>query len=285
MTPAPISGVNQSQAAGRTHLVPYRSLNPDFILKTITRLKARIHERFPDRGLAAVADELSQLAEDETGRARRLSRPNIALRLLVTLIIVAALCALAYGAWSYRLDAIQTETETFHIFQGVEALINIALLTVAGIFFLVTLEARMKRNAVLKRLSQLRSIAHIIDMHQLTKDPTVALHGAAATQSSPVRDLSAFELLRYLDYCAEMLSLTGKLAAVYLEHSDDPVVIGAVGEFENLTTDLTQKVWQKITVLESSARFQAEADVARKTGGGDAGTEAEDTSALPPFLQ
>ena len=265
--------------------MPYRSLNPDFILKTIKRLNARVHERFPDRGLAAVADELNQLAEEETGRARRLSRPNFALRLLVTLIIVAALSALAYGAWTYRLDAMQTETETFHLFQGVEALINIALLTVAGIFFLATLEARTKRAAVLKRLSQLRSIAHIIDMHQLTKDPTVALHGAAQTQSSPVRDLSAFQLLRYLDYCAEMLSLTGKLAAVYLEHSDDPVVIGAVGEFENLTTDLTLKVWQKITVLESSARFQAEADVARAKGGDEGGAEAADTEALPPFLQ
>ncbi len=262
--------------------MPYRSLNPDSIIRTVGRLHARVQERFPDRGLAQVATELKELAEEETGRARRLSRPNFALRLLVTLVIVGAMAAFAYGVWTYRQQTIEAETEAFHLFQGIEALINIAILSGAGIFFMLTLETRVKRSAVLRRLAQLRSIAHIIDMHQLTKDPTIALHGVLQTSSSPVRDLSAFELLRYLDYCAEMLSLTGKLAAVYLEHSDDSVVINAVGEFENLTTDLTLKVWQKITVLESSSQFQLEADVRSKD-------DREENSGqmsldLPPFL-
>ena len=217
-------------------------------------------ERFPDRGLAAVAGELKELAEEETDRAKALSKPRMGLRALSPLVILLAIGALIYALWYYRSQSAEMETETFHLFQGIEALINIAILAGAGIFFLLTLETRLKRHAILDRLAQLRSIAHIIDMHQLTKDPTVALHGSPHTRYSPVRDLNAFQLLRYLDYCAEMLALTGKLAAVYLEYSDDPVVIAAVGEFENLTTDLTLKIWQKITVLESSARFQVRAD-------------------------
>ncbi len=240
--------------------MPYRSLNPDSIVRTVDRLRDRVHERFVERGLASLASELSEFAHEEAGRAKQIAQPNILLRFLVTLLVVATIAGLVWGGWLYRQSAAAPETEAFHLFQGIEALINMVVLAIAGVFFLATLETRIKRNAILSRLSQLRSIAHIIDMHQLTKDPTVALHGGSDTSSSPVRDLSAFELLRYLDYCAEMLSLSGKLAAIYLEYSDDSVVIGAVGEFENLTTDLTQKVWQKITVLESSARFQNDAD-------------------------
>ena len=34
--------------------------------------------------------------------------------------------------------------------------------------------------------------------------------------------MSEFELMRYLDYCSEMLSLTGKLAALYMQNMRDP---------------------------------------------------------------
>jgi len=40
--------------------------------------------------------------------------------------------------------------------------------------------------------------------------------------------MTPFELGRYLDYCSEMLSLTGKVAALYAQDLDDPVVVEAV---------------------------------------------------------
>jgi hypothetical protein len=64
--------------------------------------------------------------------------------------------------------------------------------------------------------------------------------------------MSPFELTRYLDYCSEMLSLTSKLAALYAQNLPDPVVIDAVNEIESLTTNLSQKIWQKITILDAS---------------------------------
>jgi hypothetical protein len=36
----------------------------------------------------------------------------------------------------------------------------------AGIFFMVTLETRIKRRRALAALRELRAVAHIIDMHQ-----------------------------------------------------------------------------------------------------------------------
>ena len=61
--------------------------------------------------------------------------------------------------------------------------------------------------------------------------------------------MTKFELTRYLDYCAEMLALIGKLCALYAERVRDPVVIDAVTEIENLTTGLARKIWQKISVI------------------------------------
>jgi hypothetical protein len=143
----------------------------------------------------------------------------------------------------------------------VEAILNIAILAGAGIWFLLNLEARVKRARILADLHELRAIAHVIDMHQLTKDPTRITGDSEgpSTKSSPVRDMSAFELSRYLDYCAEMLSLTGKLAALYTAASRDSVVIHAVNEIEELTTNLSRKIWQKIMILRQAGRVRAQA--------------------------
>jgi hypothetical protein len=73
----------------------------------------------------------------------------------------------------------------------------------------------------------------------LTKDPH--LRDAA--------NLDAADLTRYLDYCAEMLALIAKLAALFADRMRDPVVIDAVTEIENLTTGLSRKIWQKIALI------------------------------------
>ena len=64
--------------------------------------------------------------------------------------------------------------------------------------------------------------------------------------------MTAFELFRYLDYCSEMLSLTGKVAGLYAQSSRDAVVLSSVNELETLATGLSRKIWQKIML---SRRF------------------------------
>ena len=48
-----------------------------------------------------------------------------------------------------------------------------------------------------------------------------------------------------------MLSLTGKIAALYVQRFDDDVVLNAVNEIEGLTTGLSGRIWQKLVILES----------------------------------
>ncbi|MFM7924284.1 MAG: hypothetical protein ACKPJJ_29030, partial [Planctomycetaceae bacterium] len=55
---------------------------------------------------------------------------------------------------------------------------------------------------------------------------------------------------RYLDYCSELLSLVGKLAALYAQSTSDPVVLQSVNDIEQLTNGLSRKIWQKIMMLD-----------------------------------
>jgi hypothetical protein len=118
--------------------------------------------------------------------------------------------------------------------------VNLLILFGGATWFLVGLDDRLKRQRALDQLHTLRSIAHVVDMHQLTKDPH--------TQTDPSA-MSGENLTRYLDFCAEMLALIAKLAALYAERMRDSVVIEAVTEIENLTTGLSRKIWQKITLV------------------------------------
>ncbi len=137
------------------------------------------------------------------------------------------------------------------LLQGLEAAINNLVFVAIAVWFLVTFEARPKRKAALAALHELRSIAHIIDMHQLTKDPEHVLTPRVDTASSPQRAMSRFELSRYLDYCSEMLSITSKLAALYAQYLNDSMVLDAVNDVETLSDGLSARIWQKIMILDT----------------------------------
>jgi hypothetical protein len=72
--------------------------------------------------------------------------------------------------------------------QGLESAINDFVLLGVAIYFLATAETRMKRKRALAALHVLRSMAHIIDMHQLTKDPEQFAKDRSLTPSSPKRN-------------------------------------------------------------------------------------------------
>ncbi|MEJ0027292.1 MAG: hypothetical protein WDN01_14805 [Rhizomicrobium sp.] len=219
------------------------------IVETVARLRARIEERFPGSGLASVAAGLAQTAQATASRVDELGRPNLALRSLAVLAVIAGLAAQVYVARLIDWAAVIRRSDAVGITQGLDSVVNLLLLAFGAIWFVLTLERRLKRRAVLRRLFELRSFAHVVDMHQLTKDPTVILSAGPPTASSPQRRMSEFELSRYLDYCAEALALIAKLAALYSGSVQDAAVIAAVNEVEELTSDLGRKIWQKIMII------------------------------------
>ena len=225
----------------------YRNLASQKIVETLTTLASRIGERFPRSGLFNVCQELTVMAEQTNARADKIARRNIPL-----LALIAGLLALAGGTvvWlAFKAINLEASTELTNVMQGVDAGVSLLIVLGGAAFYLSSLESRWRRRAVLKALHEFRSIAHVIDMHQLTKDPSAL--GGPRTSSSPERVMTRFELVRYLSYCSEMLSLASKSAAVYAEKIDDPAVVDAVGDIERLTTNLSQKIWQKITLVET----------------------------------
>ena len=229
----------------------YLHLDEREIIKTLERLRARIGERFPQSGLWRVSDELLTVAGHAAESGAYIRRRNWPVRVAAVVAIIAMLAVLGVLAVAVRVPPrVASFPEGI---QTIDAAINNVVFFGIATYFLLTIETRLKRRRALTTIHQLRSLAHVVDMHQLTKDPEALLTARPDTPSSPARTMSASDLGRYLDYCSELLSITSKIAALLVQGFDDPVVLGSVNEIETLTTGLSGKIWQKITILDRSS--------------------------------
>jgi hypothetical protein len=224
-------------------------LDPKAITATLEQLSARIDQRFPNAGLARVCRDLVRTSHDTARRVRNLARPYLGLQTLIALTLAALVCALSYVVGLLDWRHLSFHPDLVNLSEGLDSTFNLIVLASGAVWFLMTAERRLKRRRTMRALYELRSFAHVVDMHQLTKDPTVVLGGGTPTKASPERRMTLFELTRYLDYCAEMLALVSKLAALYAGATQDDTIIAAVNEMEVLTSDLSRKIWQKITIL------------------------------------
>jgi hypothetical protein len=226
----------------------YEQLDAHEILRTGERLEQRIRERFPDASLSNLAARLSEITRESITEVGRLRRPNIPLRVAVSILLAAGFATLAFAVRhlhvNYQVNAFA------ELMQAAEATLGILFFLSTGVFFLFRIEDRLKRNRTLRMVHKLRTVAHIVDMHQLTKDPEAILMGAPPTASSPQRTLGEVELRRYLDYSCELLALVGKVAALYAEGLADPVILDAVDDLEDLTAGLIGKIWQKLVIMD-----------------------------------
>jgi hypothetical protein len=224
----------------------YRRLESAEITATALALSDRVGARFPGSGLSRIARELVGVCRDaaETaawlGGPRRLLRIGVALGVLVVLVaflgtVLGVHLRLAFTTFSEFVQGLQAAIQNF-VFLGITVL------------FLLSLERRWKRRRALRALHSLRSIAHIIDMHQLTKDPD--RWSAAEADEDALRTP---DLIRYLDFCSDLLALISKAAALYVQDFDDSSTLAAVNEIENLTAGLSRKIWQKIMILDRIA--------------------------------
>lgn len=228
----------------------YSELKPDLILTTLQKLQNRIDERFPDSGLGKVSQELSRVAFAIVQLTEKLAQPLWPIRIL-TFIAIALLIGLAGWMVVLTLRYIPAgENGLIEVLQGAESAINEIIFLCLAVFFLATIENRIKRNVALNSLHRLRSIAHVIDMHQLTKDPASLFPEFSKTLSSPERQLTPHQLTRYLDYCAELLAINSKLAALHVQYLQDSEVQKTVDEVESLSHELSRKIWQKIMMLD-----------------------------------
>ncbi len=239
-----------------------RKLDFKRLVATIELLEKRISDRFPDSGIQKVCHNLLGIAEETKKKIEWISKPNYWVRIPVLLIIILGIAGIIFSFSSLELKS-QKFTIT-DVITGSEAALNDLVYVGIAIFFLITVEKRIKRTRSLKMINELRNMAHIVDMHQLTKDPIVINAKNRSTTHSPKREFDRFELERYLNYCAEQLSLIGKVAALYSQSLPDDVVIHAVNEIETLTDGISRKIWQKVSILHDYESDRISAELTRK---------------------
>ena len=214
------------------------------IVATARVLEKRIEERFPESGLAHVCAQLVWLAGKARERSAWIEKPDVRMRALsVSVIAILVIASIAAVVLAAKQGASGGRLGMAELVQVGEAAVNDLVLLGAAIYFLSSLERRAKRARVLRAVQELRTLAHLVDVHQLTKNPDA------------VRErMTAFEMSRYLDYCSEMLSLIGTIGAVYCDSFDDPDAVEAVTDLEQMAIGLQRKIWQKIVLIEDRAR-------------------------------
>jgi hypothetical protein len=228
----------------------HEPLEAPAVKETVEELYGRIEARFPKRGLLGVCGDLSKLV-DEVQIAAGVGHRQIRIarglsRVVMGIVLAVTAVALVLAAH----DAITGGVENFIDGLGVaETAISDLVYAAIAIFFLWSFPERLQRSKLLNLLHQLRSTAHVIDMHQLTKDPEQLKPSFVPTSASKPLGMTRDQVERYLDYCSEMLSLVGKTAALCAEESRDSVILETVSTIENLTVGLSRKIWQKISNL------------------------------------
>ena len=237
----------------------YRRLDPQKIIDTVHALYERIEERFPGSGLGKVTAELLGVAKEAVAQTIWIQKPNLPLRAIAVVLslgIVALVVALIQHIRQFKFD------DFVNTVQGVDSSIGSVVFIGAAIIFFLSWENQIKRSRALKAIHVLRALSHIVDMHQLTKDPESYFAQKNAGGSPLKRTMTPFELTRYLDYCSDALALISKIAALYGQGFQDPIVLDAVDDVEDLTAGFSRKIWQKITILENLGRAIQSGDTA-----------------------
>jgi hypothetical protein len=239
----------------------YDRLDAARVEVTLSQLHQRIVTAMPGRHLADVVDQVRQVVVGIKRRSRSTPWQTavrvgswVSVALLVALIVTAVVSAVRTGG--------SEDVRGVEWLGVVESGVNDVVFAAVAIWFLQSVPRRVERRRLLRILYQLRSLAHVTDMHQMSKHTP----GERVPEDTdlPHRVMDEASLVRYLEFCSSLLSLTSKAAALCGENTTDAVVLDTVSEIETLTANMSRKIWQKISLLrlaprERPAPFLAEA--------------------------
>jgi hypothetical protein len=228
----------------------HEPLEAPAVRESVVELYGRVEARFPTRGLLGACGDLLLLVDQVQAASTQVQGRIRAARVVSRVVMALVLGGTAFAVVMAARDVVHQGLDTFvDLLPLIETTINDIVFAGIAVFFLWSFPERVQRGQLLNLLHQLRSTAHIIDMHQLTKDPEQLKPSFVPTAKSTKLDMNRDQMERYLDYCSEMLSLVGKTAALCAEESRDSLVLETVSTIENLTVGLSRKIWQKISNL------------------------------------
>lgn len=206
---------------------------------TVIALRERIAARFPDHHLIRVADQLAamveQVGQHTQDKHLRVARATLAARTVAAAALLLAVCVLVL-ALSEVLTQRPGDVATW--IPLVESVINTMVFIAIAFLFLWAFPERRERKGLLALLHQLRSVAHVLDLHHLELEQDRAMPPA--------------QLYAYLGFCTELFSLIATCGALCAERSSDSTVLQTVSDVETLTTQLSGTVFAKMELLARS---------------------------------
>jgi hypothetical protein len=216
-------------------------LTHSYVAATASKLVERISSRFGQ----------DHLTDAKLKKSLRLGR---VIRWLTWPWVLAA--ALGIVAWIRSLHLTIELKDAGDLAQSLDSIFQLLLVLGAGAWFLLSIGSKVQRAALLKALQELNELAQVVDLIQLDKDPD-RLHFSKEqrTDKSPTlgKANTAFLLSRYLDYCAELLSILAKVGCLYRDKVSDEVVLSRLGDFDRLTNQLRANISTKMSLISHSA--------------------------------
>jgi len=228
------------------------NLDSQKIFNTIGLLQKRIEERFSGSSLSMVCRDLARVANKSNATISHIHENKPGYRMGVFVFVAAVLGCSIFGLSGLRTSS--QEMTVVLMLHLLDAVFNIVILVGGAIIFLVSIENRTKRRRVIKAINTLRCLGHVIDSHQLTKDPSYLDQAVIQTTHSPKRNMTSFELGRYLNYCSEMLSLVSKIGFLYVQNYNDHNATESARNLEEMTNELSSKIWQKIMIIQNERK-------------------------------
>ena len=220
-------------------------LNPARIIETAENLARDIGEKLPVSSLAGLAVELAHIAHATVERTQQARRPIYAIRVLSFLAISTSLLGLCY-----LLDHIHARWEfgtIAEVFDATDAGFNLLVLLAGALWFLITIENRIKRKKALEFIEELREFIHVIDVTQLFYTPLVYNSDPAAARTSVTFDYT------YFLFCTQMLAVISNLAPLYTRGAAGDSILRAASDVEMLANAITTKLLSKAESIRQAA--------------------------------
>ena len=124
-------------------------------METVAQLQNRISDRFPDSGLSRLCEQLLDVARQAAQRSAWIRRPIRSIRVL-SLVLVIVLVAVLIGSVLYALRSFEAEQiGLIELVQALESGLNEIIFFAIAIFFLFTLETRIKRRRAISAVDRL----------------------------------------------------------------------------------------------------------------------------------
>lgn len=217
-------------------------LDPVRIILTAEHLAHRVSSRFPESTLAGLATDLVEIARKTDERARQARKP-------IRYVHGAGWVASALSVWGlwYIVDHIQTHLINANLefdnitdlFEAADAGFNILVALAGALWFLVTIETRVKRKQALEHIGELLEFVQLIDVTQLYYTPELYQSNLSPNSTQPKFDHT------YLLFCNEMLAMIGNLAPLYTRGNMDDAVWRATSDVVMLANAIEGRLFAK----------------------------------------